>query len=84
MHWLLLAIVVGTQIHVFTMALIGSLFGVGIKKVSIGYGPQIFAKGVLVIKLLAFGGFVTFRSKYEPDEKTITPGCSFEEHNYFV
>ena len=83
MHWLLLAIVLGTQIHVFTMALTGYMFGVDIKKISIGYGPKIFSNGVIVFKLLFFGGYVTFQSKDNPD-KQIQPGRSFEDKNYFV
>lgn len=49
-----------STLHVLAFAVVGSLFDVGIKEISFGSGTKLFSYKKISVRLLQFGGYVSF------------------------
>jgi len=82
---LVAVLVIGVLIavHEFGHFVFAKLFGVGVERFSIGFGPALFSKKMgeteYVLSLVPLGGYVKMAGEGDNDEKPVNSGKSFDK-----
>ncbi|MGJ7608407.1 site-2 protease family protein [Variovorax sp. LT1R20] len=79
------AIALLAALHVSVMAALGHWLGIAVRRVSLGFGPVLFSLGIFQLRVLPFGGAVTFkdtRSEDTTDEAPVEHGHVDDAFNH--